>query len=61
MVTKYTLVKIPIGLAEKIDECLKKHPEYSNRSELIRTAIRDYINLLNNCRDGNCIYNSRKM
>lgn len=58
MESKYTLVKIPKGLAEKIDDCLKKHPEYASRSELIRTAIRDYINLLDNCKNGNCFHNS---
>lgn len=47
MESKYTLVKIPKGLAKAVDECLERHPEYATRSELIRTAIRDYINLLN--------------
>lgn len=45
--TRYTTIKIPKGLAEKIDECLQSHSEYANRTELIRTAIRDYLNLLN--------------
>ena len=51
MDSKYTHVKIPKGLAEAIDKCLEKHPEYANRSEFIRTAIRDYINIMNNCTD----------
>ena len=56
--TRYTTIKIPKGLAEKIDECLKKHPEYANRTEIIRTAIRDYLNLLNNGNDcSNCSKN----
>jgi len=44
--TRYTTFKIPEGLAKKIDECLKRHPEYANRTEFVRTAIRDYVNLL---------------
>ena len=43
---RYTTIKIPKALATIIDQVLLQHPEYANRTEFIRTAIRDYINLM---------------
>jgi len=40
---EYTTIKIPRGLADIIDEFRVNHKEFSSRTDVVKQAVRDYI------------------
>lgn len=40
---EYTTIKIPRGLADVIDEFRVSHKEFSSRTDVVKQAVRDYI------------------
>lgn len=55
---EYASVKLPIRLAEQIDEYIQKHPHegYTTRVEVIRLALREFLK--NNGGGSNSIENT---
>ena len=40
MVKRYVGISLPEALVEKLDEFIRNHPEYQNRSDFVKETIR---------------------